>query len=272
MKKVLFVCTGNTCRSPMAAAIYSFLNPEFSVDSRGLFADGSEYCRHSIDALSEIDINLSGTSKQLTHEDLLADIFFCMTDSHKQALLSLGVAEGKIIVLDVTDPFGFGLDTYKKCRDEIKKKLLKYTFSVRPFEETDAAAVAEIEKNCFSHPWSEKTILESFATGTRFFVAENGQGEIIGYAGLSHILDEGYVTNIAVLPEYRGFHIGKRLVNTLIKYALENALSFITLEVRESNNAAISLYEKADFARVGMRKNFYDSPKENAILMTREFK
>ena len=64
MKKVLFVCTGNTCRSPMAAAIYSAMCPDFCVESRGLFADGSEYCQHSIDALSEIDITLSGRSKQ----------------------------------------------------------------------------------------------------------------------------------------------------------------------------------------------------------------
>lgn len=269
MKKVLFICTGNTCRSPMAETIFKSLSLPVYTTSAGLFADGSPYSEKSVCALGEIGLDISGgCSKQLTAEDLSSDLIFCMSEQHKTLLLSLGVAGDKIRVLDVSDPFGGDIDRYRHCRDELISKLSRYRFSIRPFKPEDAPAVAEIEKECFSHPWSEKAILDSFTANTKFFVAENSE-KIVGYAGMQCVLDEAYVTNIAVSGKYRLFGLGTRLTNTLLDFCKKGNFSFLSLEVRESNTDAISVYRKSGFEKTGLRKCFYDSPKEDAIIMTK---
>ena len=90
--------------------------------------------------------------------------------------------------------------------------------------------------------------------------------------GLSCVLDEGYVTNIAVLPDYRRKGIASALLEQCISAAKQKNLSFVSLEVRKSNLAAIKLYEKFEFKIEGERKNFYECPKEDAYIMTRRFK
>ena len=94
---------------------------------------------------------------------------------------------------------------------------------------------------------------------------------ICGYCGLNTILDEGYITNVAVLESYRRQGIGKLLVNALIDFANEKNLAFLTLEVRKSHTPAINLYKNNGFEEVGERKNYYTSPLENALLMTKYF-
>lgn len=271
MKKILFVCTGNTCRSPIAAALMKSLFPNFSVDSAGLFADGSAYSEKSAAVLSEMGIELSGFSRQLSCEDLDADMIFCMTQSHRDMLISVGADKNKIRVLDVCDPYGGDTDVYRACRDEIYDKLSSYKYSIRPMEKGDISAVAEIEKQCFSSPWSEEAISDSFDNGTMFFVAENKNG-VIGYSGVQITLDEAYVYNIATSPFFRGFGVGTALTEKLSDCAKEKGASFISLEVRESNQTAISIYEKIGFKEVGKRKNFYSSPREDGIIMTKVIK
>ena len=121
-----------------------------------------------------------------------------------------------------------------------------------------------IEKECFSTPWSE----ESFKTAdnTRFYLYFEGE-KVVGYVGIYSVLDEGYITNIAVLKDYRKKGVATSLLKELTEK--ESALSFISLEVRESNAAAISLYTKFNFNKEGVRKAFYSNPKEDGLILTR---
>ncbi len=141
------------------------------------------------------------------------------------------------------------------------------------FKANDKKAYANeiecIEKHCFSTPWTKEQIIAS-NDSTVFFLAKNEE-KCVGYGGMYTVLSEGYVTNIGVLPEHRKKGIGQRLLEALIEYSKENKLSFLSLEVRVSNLAAISLYEKNGFKKIGVRKNFYSNPKEDALIMTRYF-
>ena len=141
--------------------------------------------------------------------------------------------------------------------------------TVSPATKEHASAIAEIEKQSFSTPWSENAIRESMDAGTYFFVSHIGD-KITGYMGISKICGEGYVTNVAVLPEYRRLGIGEKILEYVINSS-KDELEFISLEVRVSNSPAISLYNKFGFAEVGRRKRFYTHPDEDAIIMTKNF-
>ena len=143
--------------------------------------------------------------------------------------------------------------------------------TIRPLSAFDAADMAEMEKECFSLPWSLQAVkgelLNPIAKYTGAFIG----GKLAGYAGMQIVLDEGHITNIAVAPEMRRRGIADALMGELLSDAAGRGLAFATLEVREGNIPARSLYEKYGFAVVGRRKGYYDEPKEDAILMTREF-
>lgn len=141
---------------------------------------------------------------------------------------------------------------------------------IRRFKKGDEKAIALLEKECFSEPWSENAVLSSLENNTVFFIAEEN-GLFLGYAGLQVVHPEGYVTNIAVTKAARGKGVGAKLIEGLVSFSKENHLEFISLEVRESNAPAISLYTKCGFETVGKRKNFYSHPTEDAIIMTKEF-
>lgn len=130
-------------------------------------------------------------------------------------------------------------------------------------------AIVEIEKESFSLPWSKNAFEESMAyEHTIFLVAIlKDTNEPIGYIGMYKIFNEGDITNIAVKPQYRGMGIGKALMREIIDRARELEISQLMLEVRESNQAAIGLYKEMGFENAGIRKNFYEQPLENAIVM-----
>lgn len=136
-------------------------------------------------------------------------------------------------------------------------------------EKKHIARVAQLEKECFSDPWSEEGLsAELTKEEARFFVCEN-EGKLAGYMGMHIILDECYITNVAVFQSFRRKGIGEALVSHCIRKAVDENCSFISLEVRVSNAAAISLYEKLGFVPVGERKNFYSRPTENGLIMTK---
>ena len=135
---------------------------------------------------------------------------------------------------------------------------------IRKIDAESAKLAAELEKLCFSEPWSEKAILEEAERG--FFIAAYIDGAFAGYAGMLSVLDERDVCNVATHPSFRSRGVGKALVCALIESARETGASVIMLEVRKSNAAAIALYEKAGFTLVGQRKNFYTMPREDALL------
>lgn len=138
--------------------------------------------------------------------------------------------------------------------------------TIIPMEERHLAALAEIEKACFHAPWSEAMLRAELGKGL-FLVAER-DGQAVGYVGCQTVLDEGYITNVAVSPDCRRQGIARALIAELIAKARAAGLAFVTLEARASNAPAIALYEGTGFGRVGVRKNFYTAPTEDAVLMT----
>lgn len=129
-------------------------------------------------------------------------------------------------------------------------------------------AIEAIENACFSLPWTRGQLeRQMLADNCVFLAALDENGKVLGYVGLLTVLDEGYISNVAVAPEHRRRGVADALIQALAT-RVRNKLSFLTLEVRESNLAAIRLYEKHGFVLVGKRKDYYDKPKEAALLMT----
>ena len=140
-----------------------------------------------------------------------------------------------------------------------------------PFEERFASSAAEIEKACFSEPWSEQSLLSELQREDSVMFAALLDEKVIGWAGLEHVCGEGRVTNIAVLPQNRRIGAGEALTRSLIDACEQLSLISLTLEVRPSNAAAISLYKKLGFKELGIRPNFYSFPREDALMMQLEF-
>ena len=137
--------------------------------------------------------------------------------------------------------------------------------------EEHISALAQLERECFSDPWSEKALAEELSNPNAVFRVALIDGEVVGYVGMLHVLDEGDICNVAVFDRFRRKGVASALIQHLVDYGVENQLSFITLEVRESNIGAQKFYETMGFETIGVRKNFYDNPKEHAILMNKTF-
>lgn len=136
----------------------------------------------------------------------------------------------------------------------------------------DAAAIADIERECFSEPWSEKAVADEItANNVSFVVCKNACGCVAGYVSGRNNCGEFYVSNIAVTARARRCGVGESLIKQMTGEAEKLGCEFITLEVREHNTAARRLYEKCGFAVVGQRKEFYRAPTENAVLYTKLF-
>lgn len=139
---------------------------------------------------------------------------------------------------------------------------------IRNMTAEDIPAVVEIEKECFSLPWSEKSFAESIAReDTIFLVCEENTDIITGYIGMYLSFDEASITNVAVASQFRKKGCGEQLVIAAKEAAKAAGADSIFLEVRVSNEAAISLYKKQGFENLGIRKKLYEHPVEDAIIM-----
>lgn len=137
-------------------------------------------------------------------------------------------------------------------------------------KEEHIASIAALETLCFSTPWTAAQLRTQLDDGNLFLCAlENNS--VLGYVGLRYVLDEGYISNIAVSPTARRRGIADALLTALEIRCRALSLAFMTLEVRAGNAAAVALYEKHGFRSVGLRKKYYQNPSEDAILMTLEF-
>lgn len=286
MKKILFVCTGNTCRSPMAMALFNDKAKKLGLCatafSRGLYADGSEISKNACEALRNVGIaDCDHISRTVSREDISeADTVFGISRRHAENLRALFPEFGNKIFafpFDISDPFGGDLDIYKASLAEISKgidaiiEMLFHKESSIVIERLNSSHIDGmeiIENTCFSEPWSRKSLEELLDCDYAvYFVARDTEsGAVAGYAGMYVSLDTGNINNIGVLPIFRRKGIGERLLCDLLNYSRENGIVLVTLEVRESNTPAIALYEKLGFLKVGVRKNYYRSPSENAVL------
>ena len=143
--------------------------------------------------------------------------------------------------------------------------------TVSTMQREDVKAIALLEKECFASPWTEETLYEELVNPTAVFLVAKEEDRVIGYIGSNNILGEVFITNVAVLPDYRRKGVGSALLDGLIDICRENGALYLTLEVRKSNISAINLYEKKGFSSVGHRKNFYSNPTEDALIYTLTF-
>jgi len=143
--------------------------------------------------------------------------------------------------------------------------------NIRNMTECDIDDVLEIEKLSFTTPWTRQAFESEIKNNllSKYIVAE-GEGIILGYAGMWMIMDEIHITNVAVHPDYRGQGIGNGLIEAIINLCIERNMRAITLEVRVSNHVAKSLYKKYGFIEAGIRRGYYSDTKEDAIIMWKE--
>ena len=139
-----------------------------------------------------------------------------------------------------------------------------------PLVHEHLSQAAEIERLCFSDPWSEKMLAEHLANPCSLTLAAvDGVGRLLGYVGLLAVVDEGYITNVAVRPDCRCQGVASSLLQALEARGRARNLTFLTLEVRQSNAPARALYEKLGYVQAGLRRNYYENPREDAVIMTK---
>lgn len=147
------------------------------------------------------------------------------------------------------------------------KEKNKKMVSIREMTAADCGQVWELFKKSFSDPWSLKSIEEMFIHKGYHNLVAHEAGRIIGYIGILAVCDEADITNVAVDPDYRRKHLGTELLSELLRTAVIKGIKLIYLEVRSSNRPAIHLYEQAGFRAIDVRKNYYEHPAEDAVIM-----
>ena len=143
-------------------------------------------------------------------------------------------------------------------------------YQLIPLAHEHLGQAAEIERLCFSDPWSEKMLAEHLANPCSLTLAAVGDtGRLLGYVGLLAVVDEGYITNVAVRPDCRRQGVGAGLLGAPGAQGKEREVGFLPLEGPQSPPPARALYEKLGYLQAGLRRNYYENPREDAIIMTK---
>lgn len=131
--------------------------------------------------------------------------------------------------------------------------------------------IAELEKLCFSDPWSENSIASELCNPLSLWLVAEAAGTVVGYVGSQTVMDETDMMNIAVHPDCRRQGVAAALVNALVASLKDAGSHSLTLEVRASNAPARALYDMLGFQQVGLRRNYYHNPKEDALILRKEW-
>lgn len=278
---IVFVCTGNTCRSPMAEGIFRKKTNNFNVSvlSCGISAiAGDEATINAISAMKERNIDISAHRARQINQYIIdeADYIICLSASHYNALLPY--AKDKLISLGngIPDPFMGSKDEYLQCADMIEAEIDKllasdFFLEISKMNEADIDCVSQIEKANFSVPWSKDAFLSQINKNYAVNYTIKYLDKPIGYICCDNIIGEVSINTVAIDSEFRLHGYGTMLINKIIDWCKNNESELLTLEVRESNKSAINLYKKCGFEIIGIRKNFYSKPNEDALIMTKYF-
>lgn len=283
---IVFVCAGNTCRSPFAEGYFNSLNlKNIHAVSRGLSSPGLPVSDNSNQIALEYGFDISShISTLFSKDDFKADYIFTMSDQIRDFLISNGAEKDKTFTLGngIDDPYGGNIDVYRSSLGQIASQIDSLVFNgffdgikIVEMQESHIPFIVKTERKTFSMPWSVNSVSEHLKRPggknlNEIFVAVTND-EPLGYIALYHCLDEGYITRLAVSKKHRNKGVATKLIDRVFSYAAKAKLAFVTLEVRPSNENAVSLYKKSGFAVEGQRKRFYVNPTEDALIMTRRF-
>lgn len=143
--------------------------------------------------------------------------------------------------------------------------------TIEPMTAAHVAAIARLETLCFSDPWSESSIASELDNTLALWLVAMDEDTLCGYVGSQSVLGETDMMNIAVAPAYRRHGIAQMLIDSLVAQLKAQGNHSLTLEVRASNTSAVSLYEKQGFSQIGIRKNYYRNPREDALILKKEW-